>query len=184
MLSSVPDGRPAIPAELKRRVLMEAGHRCAIPTCRTVPVEIAHIEPYSEVRGHNFENLIVLCPTCHTRYDNGDIDRLSMKGYKANLGLVSGRYGEIERRLLDALALEPTVTHLRLPGGLDFQVMYLLKDGLIAKAPRRGANMFIDGWPVTEEYIVTAAGRQFIERWVKAEPVTADVELTGEPADP
>ena len=26
--------RPKIPAELKRRVLCEAGHRCAIHTCR------------------------------------------------------------------------------------------------------------------------------------------------------
>jgi hypothetical protein len=57
----------------------------------------------STVRDHTFENLIALCPTCHTRYDNGDIDRLSMKGYKANLGLVTRRYGEVERRLLDAL---------------------------------------------------------------------------------
>src|SRR5487761_1639893 len=64
-LGLMPQGRPAIPADLKRRVLMEAGHRCAIPTCRTVPVELAHIEPYSEVRGHAFENLITLCPTCH-----------------------------------------------------------------------------------------------------------------------
>lgn len=71
MLSPKPDGRPAIPADLKRRILMAAGHRCAIPTCRTVPVQLAHIEPYSEVRGHSFENLIALCPTCHTRYDKG-----------------------------------------------------------------------------------------------------------------
>jgi HNH endonuclease len=44
------------------------------------------MEPYADVRDHTFENLIALCPTCHTRYDSGDIDRLSMKGYKANLG--------------------------------------------------------------------------------------------------
>jgi hypothetical protein len=57
-----------------------------------------------------------------------------MRIYKANLGLVSGRYGEVERRLLEALALEPTVTRIRLPGGLGFQLMYLLRDGLIARA--------------------------------------------------
>ena len=103
----MPDGRPAIPAEMKRRVLMEAGHRCAIPACRTVPVELAHIEPWSEVGGHSFENLIALCPTCHTRYDGGGIDRLSMRGYKANLAVISGRYGEMERRVLGLLAEEP-----------------------------------------------------------------------------
>ena len=169
----MPEGRPAIPADLKRRVLMEAGHRCAIPTCRTVPVEIAHIEPYSKVRDHTFENLIALCPTCHTRYDSGDIDRLSMKGYKANLGLVSGRYGEVERRLLDALALHP-LARIRLPGGLAFQLMYLLKDGLLARVPTQGANIVMDGMPMTEEYVVTPAGQEFIERWVKAQPVEPD----------
>lgn len=119
---------------------MEAGHRCAIPTCRTVPVELAHIEPYSEVRGHSFENLIALCPTCHTRYDSGDIDRLSMKGYKANLGLVSGRYGETERRVLDYFARGPYATGIRLPPEWGILLMYLLTDGILAKpAPCLGS---------------------------------------------
>jgi hypothetical protein len=33
----MPEGRPAIPATVKRAVLVEAGHRCAIPTCRQAP---------------------------------------------------------------------------------------------------------------------------------------------------
>src|SRR5579864_5139251 len=112
----MPAGRPDIPAELERRVLMEAGHRCAIPTCRSTPVEIAHIVPWAKVREHAFENLIALCPTCHARYDNGQIDRLSMKGYKANLGLVSGRYSDTERRILEYFATNPGQTDVRMPG--------------------------------------------------------------------
>ena len=61
--------RPPIPVDLHRIVLIEAGHRCAIHTCRQVPVEIAHIDPWSRCREHRFENLIALCPTCHTRID-------------------------------------------------------------------------------------------------------------------
>ena len=61
--------RPPIPADLKRRVLVEAGHRCAIPTCRQIPVEVAHIVPWSENKEHEFENLIALCPNCHDLYD-------------------------------------------------------------------------------------------------------------------
>jgi HNH endonuclease len=171
-LTLMPQGRPAIPADLKRRVLMEAGHRCAIPTCRTVPVELAHIEPYSEVRGHDFENLIALCPTCHTRYDSGDIDRLSMKGYKANLGLISGRYGEMERRMLDQLAENSSLTRFRLPGGWEIQLMYLIKDGLIAKAAPQG-SVIINGLSATDDYVVTAAGREFIKNWVSARPVSS-----------
>lgn len=78
--------RPAIPRELHRRVLMESGHRCAIPTCRSTPVEIAHIVAWAVVRAHQFENLIALCPTCHTRYDQRQIDRRAMLGYKQALG--------------------------------------------------------------------------------------------------
>jgi transposase-like protein len=74
--------RPAIPRALRRALLVEAGHRCAIPTCHQIPVELAHIEPWEDVRTHEFQNLIALCPTCHTRYDAGTIDRLSMRHYK------------------------------------------------------------------------------------------------------
>jgi HNH endonuclease len=84
-------------------VLIEAGHRCAIPTCRAYPVVIDHIDDWARVREHRFENLIALCPTCHARKGNGrdKIDRPSLKIYKANLGLLNSRYGEYERRLLE-----------------------------------------------------------------------------------
>ncbi|MFJ6896849.1 HNH endonuclease [Streptomyces hokutonensis] len=170
----MPEGRPAIPTALKRRVLMEAGHRCAIPTCRTVPVELAHITPYAEVRDHTFENLIALCPTCHTRFDRGDIDRPSMRGYKANLAVVNGRYGETERRVLDLLAANPEATQLRLPGGWDLQLWYLLKDGLLAKL--QVPSLRIEGIAAAETYAVTEAGRAFLQHWVAADPVSAEAE--------
>ena len=34
--------RPVIPLRLERAVKIEAGHRCAIPTCRHPKVEMAH----------------------------------------------------------------------------------------------------------------------------------------------
>ncbi|WP_431729761.1 HNH endonuclease signature motif containing protein [Verrucosispora sp. TAA-831] len=56
-----------------------------MPTCRSVPVDLAHIVPWSIVREHRFENLIALCPTCHRRFDGEDIDRKAMLIYKASL---------------------------------------------------------------------------------------------------
>src|SRR5262245_27086088 len=82
--------RPAVPAEVKRAVLIEAGHRCAIPTCRFPTTEIAHIVPWEKVRKHEFENLIALCPNCHTRHHKGEIDRQSLIQYKRNLA--DGRF--------------------------------------------------------------------------------------------
>ncbi|WP_411977367.1 HNH endonuclease [Streptomyces decoyicus] len=40
---------------------------------------------YGQVRRHEFENLIALCPTCHALFDRGHLDRVSMFKYKANL---------------------------------------------------------------------------------------------------
>lgn len=77
--------RPTIPAQLARRILVEAGHRCAIHTCRHPAVDIHHIEPWSKVREHSYNNLITLCPNCHRRADRGEIDQLSLKEYKARL---------------------------------------------------------------------------------------------------
>jgi hypothetical protein len=85
---------------------------------------------------------------------------------------------------VDALAQEPKATRIKLPGGIAFQVMYLLKDGLLAKAHSQGASGRLDGMPITEDYIVTPAGREFIERWVRAQPVSADAEPDSESSDP
>ncbi|MBJ7903813.1 HNH endonuclease [Streptomyces sp. DSM 110735] len=81
----MPANRPAIPSELDRRVRVEAGHRCAVPVFRVPVIEIAHIRPWSKVKRHEFENLIALCPNCHTLFDKGHIDHKSMLQYKANL---------------------------------------------------------------------------------------------------
>jgi len=70
--------RSLIPAELRRRVLVEAGHRCAIPTCRHIDVDVHHIVPYEQCKKHEYENLIALCPNCHRRADRGEIDRKSL----------------------------------------------------------------------------------------------------------
>jgi 5-methylcytosine-specific restriction endonuclease McrA len=84
--------RVEVPAAVKRAVLVEAGHRCAIPTCRATTTEIAHIIPWSETQDNSFENLIALCPNCHTRYDvTKEIDRKAMVMYKQNLGLLNSR---------------------------------------------------------------------------------------------
>lgn len=77
--------RPDIPAELKRSVLVESGHRCAIQTCKNPDIDIHHIIPWEKCKEHNFENLIALCPNCHRRAHNGEIDTKSLLLYKARL---------------------------------------------------------------------------------------------------
>jgi len=77
-------GRPAIPTDIRRMILVESGHRCSIPTCKYPSVVIHHIIPYEICKKHEYENLIALCPNCHTKVHNGDIDRKALKIYKKN----------------------------------------------------------------------------------------------------
>ena len=127
--------RPSIPAGLKRQVYTEAGHRCAIPTCRgTSSLEIHHIKPWSEVKEHKFENLILLCAVCHGRCTKGEIQTKDMEVYKANLFLLNSRYSSLERRLLEFFGAQ-LMHGNELPIGLSAEyyisVKYLEGDGLV-----------------------------------------------------
>ncbi|MBM0231889.1 HNH endonuclease [Micromonospora sp. STR1_7] len=152
--------------------MVEAGHRCAIPTCRQVPVELAHIDPWSKVQEHAFSNIIALCPTCHTRFDRGEIDRKAMLQYKANLALLNSRYGDLERRVLTLFAEQPDAGTIDLPGGLSILLSYLLQDGLLVKIVRPGGRVVIMGVDQMERYALTERGREFIAKWKGAEPLT------------
>jgi len=156
--------RPAIPRPLKRAVFVEAGHRCAIPTCRQIPVDIAHIIPWVRVRKHTFDNLIALCPTCHARYDNHEIDRKAMRQYKANLCLLNSRYGDLERRVLKIFADNPGLDSVWIEQPLDILMMYLVEDGLVVKDDSLKYHLS-PGAP----YLITEKGREFVTKWVNAE---------------
>ncbi len=157
--------RPAIPRQLKRDVLVEAGHRCAIPACRQPTVELAHIKPWGKVRGHTFDNLIALCPTCHARYDKGDIDRKAMLQYKANLSILNGRYGDLERRVLRYFAACRDRESIYLPQGFDILLMYLFADGFLVETEQLKYQFSKEG----TVYHITPQGREFVEKWVRAE---------------
>lgn len=103
MSNSEESGRPKLPADIRRRVLVEAGHRCAIPTCRYIQVEVHHIDPWSNSKSHSYENLIALCPNCHARADNGEIDRKSLRLYKSNLRFIHDKYSQLEIDVLFVL---------------------------------------------------------------------------------
>ena len=157
--------RPPISADLRRQVLVEAGHRCAIPTCRQTPVELAHITPWATCKEHTFDNLIALCPTCHTRYDRDEIDRKAMRLYKHNLGVLNSRYGDFERRILQVFANEPQSNSIWLPGGLDVMLMYLMQDGLVINSGQHGGAI-IAGVPSRVLYQLTDKGREFVQKWL------------------
>ena len=168
------ESRPPIPRPLEREVLVEAGHRCAIPRCGQTPIEIHHIVPWADCREHNFENLIALCPNCHARARDGQgrqgIDRLSLQKYKANLSLLSHRYSEQERRLISAFSEQPNQS-IVFGEDADFTLMNLLRDGLIEKqlgTEHRGTTtqVFFGGRSMLNSYRLSEKGKAFVTDWI------------------
>jgi hypothetical protein len=164
--------RDIIPADVKRAVLVEAGHRCAIPTCRATTTEIAHIVPWAETQDNSFENLIALCPNCHTRFDQKkEMDRKAVRMYKHNLGILNNRYGEFERRLFEILAKTNERVFVLGAAG-DLLVANAVKDGVFEDKHVEGMGFEVNGsdgfkkkFPRTFTYYVTDIGVDFIKRF-------------------
>lgn len=183
----MPEGRPPIPRPLKRDLLIEAGYRCAIPTCRAVsPLQIDHIEDWARVREHKFDNMIVLCSNCHGRKGNGhgQIDRTALRQYKANLALLNHRYGDFERRILDHFAANPEPNFIILPGGMELLLRYLVLDGYLEHltdfqavfvsnyifTDSKGSELKMD-IPGQVAYCLTESGLEFVRKWREAKPL-------------
>lgn len=167
------DNRPTIPAPLRRQILVEAGHRCAIPTCRQTPVELAHIIPWAKCQKHEFDNLIALCPTCHTRFDRGDIDKKSIEMYKQNLAVLNSRYGDYEQRVLQYFIDNPKTEYINLPFGQNTEIllMYLMRDGLLINLPEKRPVTVSSRGQESMWYELTEKGKLFISRWKSAENI-------------
>lgn len=155
--------RPSVPAETRRRVLVEAGHRCAIPTCRNIEIEIHHIIPWRNCREHKYENLIALCPNCHRRADRGDIDRQSLTLYKANLRFIHDKFSQLELDVLfEAYKSEPDKPTLW-PSFMRILLGRILEAGYI-ECCNGEVGWTVSGLTISPDHIyITQKGRDFIE---------------------
>ena len=160
--------RLPIPADLRRRVMVEAGHRCSIPTRRYIEVDIHHIVPWEQCKKHEYENLIALCPNCHRRADRGEIDRKSLRLYKANLKSAWDKFSQFEIDILFELvkrpAHQPANQCAQLP---TFQVLFIkrLLDANYVELKKRPQSVESLFGPQIDFYllIITEQGRQYVE---------------------
>lgn len=68
--------RQGINNDVKRKLIAESMGRCMNPECNTELYfsggnieEKAHIVPCCKTNDNSYENLIILCPNCHTKFD-------------------------------------------------------------------------------------------------------------------
>ena len=158
--------RPKIPTELKRRVLLEAGHRCAIHTCRYIDVEIHHIVPWAECNEHKYENLIALCPNCHARAEKKEIDRKSLRSYKANLRYAHDKFSQLEVDILFILFesnKERETAVVEFPSFMMILINRIL-DAEYVQVRTSLNSVEISGMNVSPVYLcLTDKGREYIE---------------------
>ena len=154
--------RPSIPAELRRQVLVEAGHRCAIPTCRHIDVDVHHIVPWEQCKKHEYENLIALCPNCHRRADREEIDRMSLRTYKANLRFAVEKYSQFEMDVLFEL-YKISPGQLQFPPYLNLLIKRLLDAGFVRIVESK-IEMRVGPVNVALDFLmITDKGREFIQ---------------------
>jgi hypothetical protein len=153
-------------SEVKRRVLVEAAHRCAIPTCRNPTTEIAQIVPGSQSHDDSFENLIALCPDCQKK----EIGRQSIRMHKRNLGILNSRYSDFERRVFDQIA-ETDRRSFIVEAGLEIPLLHAVNDGLL-KRVELSPVAIQRGEPTHYKYEVADAGLDFVSRYVQGQDIS------------
>jgi hypothetical protein len=135
-------------AEVKRMVLVAAGHRCAIPAC-----------------------LIASCPSCCTWYDQKkEIDRQPIRMYKRNLGILNSRYSDFERRVFDQIA-EADWRSFIVEAGFEVLLLHAVEDGLL-KRVELSPVAIQHGEPTHHKYEVTDAGLNFVSRYIQGEDIS------------
>lgn len=156
------EARPPISAELRRRVLVEAGHRCAIPTCRYIEVDVHHIVPWASCGKHEYENLVALCPNCHRRADREEIDRKSLRLYKANLRFSHDKYSQLEMDFLFTLCAAGEGQAIQWPPFLNLLIKRILESGFVEIRQPSGAVLLMGMQASPNNICITHAGREFI----------------------
>jgi hypothetical protein len=95
--------RTQIPEDIRRAVLIEAGYRCAVPTCRALLVlDLHHLVPVRDGGENAAGNLLALCPTCHAMHERGKIDQEAVRAWKAMLVSLCAAF---DRTAIDSLLL-------------------------------------------------------------------------------
>lgn len=157
------ENRPPIPVEIRRIVLVEAGHRCAIPTCRHIDVDVHHIIPWETCKKHEYENLIALCPNCHRRaHKNGEIDRKSLLLYKANLRFTHDRFSQLEVDILFLLNKIPDLKEMWAP--FNKLLLKRLIDSQYIVYEETPAGVFIGGMKTNPDYMqISEKGLEYIK---------------------
>jgi hypothetical protein len=96
-------------------VLHECAFKCANPRCRyPLTLDKHHLEEHSKGGSDEADNLLALCPTCHTEHHDGKIPIESLRAWKMLLITLNEAF---DRRGVDLLLALDRMGELALSGG-------------------------------------------------------------------
>lgn len=156
------------PVDVKSLILHEAGYRCANPACRTIlTIEIHHLDQVSEGGGNEPENLIALCPNCHTLHHSGTITLTSLRAWKLLLLALNEAF---DRKLVDMVLTLHKEKELHVSGDGVLQCSPGIASGLILLEKRRHSD---DYW-----VSLTEKGHRFVQAWEEGDQRAAVEAIT------
>ncbi len=166
---------------VRQLVLHEAGYKCSNPACRyPLTLDVHHLYYVSEGGSNEADNLLPLCPNCHTEHHHGNIPTDSLRAWKMLLLALNEAFYRGAIDLLLALAQLS-------------KIEWITGDGVPAYAPLVASRLveLSQTWHNTEgvagdgittlsqnlyRAILTDKGKLFVEGWKKGDQRAA-IEL-------
>lgn len=160
--------RRPLKSDVKQLVLHEAGYKCANPVCRHVlTLDVHHLEHVAKGGGDEPENLLALCPNCHSLHHNGQIPESSLRTWKQLLLAINEAF---DRRSVDTLLAIDRLQNIYVTGDGVLECSALVASGLVEVRPgqhdlRAGAPLWDQGGPPLYTISLSGRGAQFVAGW-------------------
>jgi HNH endonuclease len=147
--------RRTLPVDVRVQVLHEAGYRCGNPICRMVlTLDVHHLDPVSDGGPDTADNLLALCPNCHSLHHRGVIPKASLRAWKLLLLALNQAF---DTHTIDVLLTLSTVPKLFVSGEGVLQCAGAIASGLVSFQAEGHADIL---------YVqLTPRGRHFVNAW-------------------
>ncbi len=162
------------PLDVKRLVLHEAGYKCSNPVCRSIlTLDIHHLVPVAK-KGDNLpDNLLALCPNCHSLHHQGKIPEESLRAWKMLLLSLNEAF---DRRSIDLLlALDRVGRPLYVSGDGVLDCASLIATGMVCITEGRKTEKTTHHYGSHFIYTVelTNKGKQMVGAWKRGDQKAA-----------
>ncbi len=168
--------RKKLPVDVRRLVLHESGYKCGNPVCRhIITLDVHHIVPVEDRGGDTPENLLPLCPNCHSLHHAGTIPDASIRAWKHLLLALNEGF---DRRTVEILFALRRLRNLYVTGDGVLSCGALIASELITV--REGQHDVAEGeykWDFGGAPLYTISlsdrGRRFVEGWESGDQIAA-----------